>query len=486
MGLGDDHQKACLQAAYAGADLTLEELWMRYFALGGEAGLVEVDAYLHGLMPLPTMQRDLLAVAVNERLDELPTPPRVPYSRTVAEPKPDRGPLAALVQLLEGSHLAPPERLAQIVTAAGRALDLSVTVYLIDYEQRRLVPLPERDAPDRADLEIDTTLAGRAFRLVESLSSDAEGPVRLWVPLIDGVERLGVLELEFGASADQRDPELWRQIRWFAMLLAQIVTLDAQYGDGLDRVRRTRSRTVAAELLWTLLPPLSAGTDKVMVAGMLQPSYDVGGDAFDYVLSETTATLAVFDAMGHALDAGLIAAAALASYRNARREGRSLEGRAQAIDETIAASFGDSAFVTGILAELDLDTGRLCYLVAGHPSPLVLRSGKVVKSLTGGRRTPFGVGSDAITVADESLQPGDWLVLYTDGITEARDDAGRFFGTERLVDFLEREAASGHPPPETVRRLTQAVMDYQHSALHDDATVFVARWDNSSLTVEPP
>jgi serine/threonine protein phosphatase PrpC len=93
-----------------------------------------------------------------------------------------------------------------------------------------------------------------------------------------------------------------------------------------------------------------------------------------------------------------------------------------------------------------------------------------------GRRTT-SAASDPVSVGEEFLEPGDWLTLYTDGITEARDDAGNFFGEDRLVDFLRREAAAGHAPPETVRRLVHAVMRHQNGVLQDDATVLLARWD---------
>ena len=110
-----------------------------------------------------------------------------------------------------------------------------------------------------------------------------------------------------------------------------------------------------------------------------------------------------------------------------------------------------------------------------------MRDGKVVKTLAGGRRPLFGLSTGDMTVAEEFLEPGDWLILYTDGITEARDEAGNFFGEARLVDFLRREAASSHPPPETVRRLVHAVLRHQHGILQDDATVLLARWDTRGI-----
>jgi serine phosphatase RsbU (regulator of sigma subunit) len=191
--------------------------------------------------------------------------------------------------------------------------------------------------------------------------------------------------------------------------------------------------------------------------------------------------LAIFDAVGHDLQSGFIADAAMAAYRSARRAGGFSTRRGRSTKRSSASSASGcprpASWANWICA------GRLRYLVARHPRPLVLRSGKVVKTLGGGSRMPLGVGEGAQTIAEERLQPGDWLVLYTDGITEARDPAGEFFGDDRLVDFLEREAANRHPPPETVRRLIHAVLKYQNGVLQDDATVLLARWiDKDELT----
>jgi serine phosphatase RsbU (regulator of sigma subunit) len=150
--------------------------------------------------------------------------------------------------------------------------------------------------------------------------------------------------------------------------------------------------------------------------------------------------------------------------------------QARALDDVVSASFPDSAFVTGVLAELDVRSGRLRYVNAGHPAPLLLRDGRVVKELAGGRRLPFGLDTAGMTVGEEILQPGDWLALYTDGITEARDKTGAWFGESRLVDFLTRQIAAGQPPPETVRRLTKAVLEHQGGLLQDDASILLARW----------
>ncbi|WP_280449987.1 PP2C family protein-serine/threonine phosphatase [Nocardia brasiliensis] len=472
-------QRRSLVLALKGAELTVEELWTRYFAMTGDAGFLEVDAYVHGLGELATLDRDILAQAVNERLDELTWANRARYSRPFRDPRSRYAPLSALTQLLEGTRLAPPERLAAIAAAAGRALGVGITIYLVDYAQRRLraVPVETADVPTPPEVfDVDTTLPGRAFRTVRILPAHGPHRPRLWVPLLDGTERLGVLDVEVSEPDDLYDPGLRAHCRWVSDLLGHLVTAVNHYGDGLDRVRLHRPRTTSAELMWSLLPPLTAGVDSFVVAGVLEPGHNLNGDAFDYGLTENTAHLLVLDAVGHDLHSGLIAATALAAYRGARHAGHGLYEQARTIDETIHDHFGQSLFATAVLIELDLNSGRLRYINAGHPEPLIMRDGKVVKPLSGGRRLPLGLGGSELTVGEEILQPQDWLVLYTDGVIEARDDDNNFFGEARLIDFLRREASTGHPPPETARRLIHAILTHQHGNLQDDATVLLARW----------
>lgn len=474
----DDEHRRLLRRAFRQSELTLDELWMRYFGLGGDVGRLEIEAHLEGLMPLPPLQSDVLAHAVNERLDELAPPQRAPYSRRLPDLATTSGPLAALTSLLEGTHLAPPGRLPALTAAAGRMLGVGVGIYLIDYEQLHLVPADPADpAGDGVPgpISVEGTLAGRAFQLVQAVESQVEGQARLWMPLLDGAERLGVLDVTFDHAWDLGDPVLREQVWWLAKLTGHLIVTTSQYGDALEQVRRRQPRTPSAELVWNLLPPLTAGTGNFLLAGLTEPTTRAGGDAFDYALSERRAGLAVLDSMGHGLNAALISAAALATYRSARRDGQPLPAQVEAVDRTVAAEFG-GAFVTGIVAELDLASGHLEYLVAGHPPPLLLRGGKLVKTLGGGHRPPLGLPTRQPTLGREILEPGDLLVSYTDGVTDARNAAGDFFGETRLVDCLRREAAAGHPPPETVRRLLKAVVDYQQGELQDDATILLARW----------
>jgi stage II sporulation SpoE-like protein len=471
-----EQQRAGLRAAFRHADLTLEELWLRYFQLGGNADLLDVEAHLGELVCLPHADGDLLAVVVNERLDELVEARRVPYSRPLRPPRPTTGPLAALLHLLEAARNAPPDRLGSLAARAGRVLGVEVAVHVVDHEQRRLIRLPGDGLPPTDPVAVDGTLPGRVFQSAQLLPSEAGGLPRLWVPLLDGADRIGVLEARVPAVPDLEDPALREQCWWLASMVAHLLSSLSVYGDVLERTRRSVPRSPSAELVWGQLPPLTAATDSFVLAGLLEPSADIGGDAFDYALSEDTVSMTVFDAMGHGLGAGLMVAAALAAARSARRDGRGIHDQARAVDEVISGMFPGSAFVTGVLAELDVASGRLRYVRAGHPPPLLLRDGRVVKELAGGRRVPFGLETAGFALAEEVLEPGDWLVLYTDGITEARDAAGRWFGEERLVEFLSRAASAGQAPPETARRLVRAVLDHQDGVLQDDASILLGCW----------
>lgn len=486
-------QRRALSSGLVRSGLRLEDLWMRYFSLGGDAGRIEVEAYLHELMLLPRLQTDLLAHALNEYVLELSDQLTVPYSSELdsarvrqpsasgpREQPSSRGPLAAVL-LLEASAGAPPERLLASIEAAGDTLGVRFVVHLIDYAQRHLVPVRHDGGSGTlvtgTAAVVEATMAGRAFRRTQTVVGDADGMTTLWVPLLDGSERLGVLEVCLPAPSIASDPQLRQQCEWLAGLIGHLITVTTRYGDAFELLRRGQQRTPAAELIWTLLPPLTVATDRVVIAGQLEPNSGVGGDAFDLAVSETSAQLAIFDATGHNLASGLVVAAALAASRSVRRAGGGLAEQSRAIEQVVTEEFTDrNLFLTAVVAELDVGTGRLRYVVAGHPEPLLLREGKVVKTLTGGRRAMYGVGDPDVTPGQEDLQPGDCVVLFTDGVTEARDEHGSFFGLPRLLSLLERSAAADYPPPETVRRLLQAVLAHQHGQLQDDATVVLARW----------
>jgi hypothetical protein len=381
----------------------------------------------------------------------------------------------AVSALLRASHLLAPDDLAATAAAAARRMGVrELVLYLADYEQATLLPLPGTGVPERQELPIEGTMAGRAFRRVDAITSTAtQGAHRLWVPLLDGVERLGVAELLLPAAPSG---DLERDLRVFVTLIAELIVVNDAYGDVFSRLRRRRTLTLAAEMQWELLPPMSFGTDRLVITGGLEPAYDIGGDSFDYALNGSTADLLVIDAVGHGLPATVLASVAISAYRHARRNALDLPDIAVEINAAIAGQFGASQFATAVLARLDVDTGRLRWINAGHPEPLILRGSSLVRAPRCPPSRPLGLQESKPVCCEMRLEPADRLLLYTDGITEARSPTGEFFGEQRLADFIVTAVAAGEPAPETVRQLMRHVLSHQADQLQDDASIVLLEW----------
>jgi serine phosphatase RsbU (regulator of sigma subunit) len=233
-----------------------------------------------------------------------------------------------------------------------------------------------------------------------------------------------------------------------------------------------------------MVPPRTFATDRLVVTALLEPWDRVAGDAYDYAVNADDAYIAVFDGVGHNLQTGHDTALAITAIRLARRQGvTDLADLAAHADDLLAAQPGPTPFVTAVLATLDTDTGVFRYVLAGHPPPLLLRRGRPVRQLSHPHATPLGVRSrpaDRPTTGHEQLEPGDRLLLYSDGITEARDTHGEFFGEHRLADFTRAAELAQLPAPETVRRLAAAVLAHQDGRLQDDATLVLVDWSTET------
>jgi serine phosphatase RsbU (regulator of sigma subunit) len=235
--------------------------------------------------------------------------------------------------------------------------------------------------------------------------------------------------------------------------------------------------SVSAEMQWHLTPPSAFAGGGTTVAAVSEPAYAVGGDAFDYAVADSVLHLAVFDAMGHDATAGLTANMAIGTCRNARRQGADLVAASRAIEDALVAQFGHSRYVTGILADLDLRTGQLTWINRGHHLPVLLRAGRWSRQLYCPPAGPMGTGLGLpVSVRREQLEPGDRIVLYTDGIVEARNDEGEEFGLRRFTDHIVRHNADRLTVHETLRQLVHAVVDEMPGVLVDDATVLLAEW----------
>ncbi|MCY1145699.1 PP2C family protein-serine/threonine phosphatase [Actinoplanes sp. Pm04-4] len=389
------------------------------------------------------------------------------------------GALEAVRQLIRQGYRARPEDLADMAMQAAPLLGVqALVIYVVDHQQRTLLPLTGDRSPAGKPEPIDGTLAGRAYSTVSpTLSRPDDGEQVLWVPLLDGSERMGVLQVF--ADRPLTDQEV-ADCATVAALVGELVVTGDLYSDTIERLRRREPMRLAAEMLRAQLPPLTFATSRTVIAGILEPCYDVGGDAFDYAVNGETAHLALFDAVGHGSAGGMravvLACIAIAAYRNARRAAMDLTATYHHLDNAVR-EHDRTGLITAVLAELDQHTGILRVISAGHPSGIVLRRGRVVTVLPTPTALPVTLGDRRPPViVQEVLEPGDQILLYTDGIIEARDRDGDAFGIDRLISFAERALSESLPAAETARRLVHAILKHQDDCLQDDATVLLLQW----------
>lgn len=382
-------------------------------------------------------------------------------------------------EALRAAQVADPASVPDLVARLARDMGATdAVVYLVDFAQTTLEPLPDRGAhADAPHSEVvQTTMAGRAFLDQTPTTSERDDGVRVWVPVVEGSDRTGVLALTVPAASD----EVLHTCEELGLFVGYLIATHARSTDLYNLRRRRRSLSLGASMQWDLLPPLVLKTDRMAVAGLLEPAYAVGGDCFDYALNEAVLDIGVFDPMGHGLASALVAALCVGSYRHDRREGQSLEQIHEHLDAVVADQF-PAKFATGQLVRVDLDTGVMNWVNAGHPLPMLVRGGQVIGEMNGPPTRPWGMGALAADgpgplVQTEALEPGDSVLFYTDGVVEAHVPGGEEFGSARLADLAGQHASDLLEPEEVVRRLVRAVIEHQDDRLADDATMVLVQW----------
>ena len=382
-----------------------------------------------------------------------------------------------LGQLLDRAHEMPPQLIAPLVAEEIRAIGgRDVSIHLQDYAQLALVPLRGRGLTHGEPLPLEGSPAGRAFlteRIVEDPQTDG---VRMFLPLLDGSDEIGVMSL----TLDEVDDDERRLLRRLAGLVADMLVTKNRYTDQFFRTRRREPMSVPAEIQWSLLPPLTMMTPQVAIAGILEPAYDVAGDSLDYALNDDILHLAMIDAMGHGLNAAVLATVAVGAYRHARRADAGLAELYAFMDTAIDQQFGPDHFVTAQMMRLHIGTGHLEWVNAGHPAPMLIRDHKVIGVLEGPGTLPVGFGGSTPRINSEQLRRGDRVLAYTDGLIEEHTTGGEQFGEERLIATIERVGPASATVQQMVRKLSHTLMRERGGVTSDDASLFLIEWRGGS------
>lgn len=415
--------------------------------------------------------RQALERALQERAADKPSGDSVPTGRVATMPYLAPGRLGRHEPLpLEVTHVldeVPPHLVPdQLVAEARRAGGVPVALYVVDIDGSQLVRLAgsddfpeELEAPPALGPEIvPEGLPAFEARLRERLPGCVVEP--LWLR-----GRVTGLLLCIGEPVSPLED--------IAKQGAAALELANDYTDFVESARRRKPPTPAAEVQQNLFPPRIARISGAQLAGGLLPTYEVGGDWFDFVENRDGAWLAIADAFGTGPTAAGLGASALGALRAARRSGEDLEGALRAMDETVRNLANPDFFVTALVARWRAATSTLTWVNCGHPHAYLVDLEGNVSELEGPPHPPLGSGKGeaSFSSTERRLQRDERLILVTDGITERRVEGGGRFGIDglrRAIDAVENPTAAA-----TAMAILQAVTDCWREPLEDDGTVVV-------------
>lgn len=257
-----------------------------------------------------------------------------------------------------------------------------------------------------------------------------------------------------------------------------LITQAMRTRDELAGLRRELE--IAASIQRSLLPPERTvngfGGGRCDLFATVRPAREVGGDFYDYFpIDDRRVGFLVADVSGKGVAAALFMAVSRTLLRAVALEGRGTAGCLERLNELLTSENEAGMFVTVCYGILDLQTGELEYAKGGHPPPLVVGpSGVRVFEMAGD--TPIGLLPDQRYEArHERLAPGEFLVIYSDGVSEAMNEADECFSIERLRDLLE-QAPRGSCQA-IVEDVIAALTTYRGTAAQaDDITVLTVRY----------
>ena len=382
-----------------------------------------------------------------------------------------------LADLLAGVENASPvaaadvrgERLADVLAASA------VSFWVVEFNGRTLRRLGQAGGdPDARDqhretgerVSVEDSPHGRALTTQTVQVEGSAGGAQLVAPVANRGEAIGVLEVNLPEAPDR---QALADVALGAHALAYVIIANRRFTDLFEWGQRSVPLSLAAEIQHRLLPgSYSCEAGQFTLAAWLEPAGDIAGDTFDFALGRDTLHLSMTDAMGHGVNASVLATVLVGGLRNARRAGAGLAEQARLANEGLGEHAGWGQFVTGQVARIDLHSQVATIVNAGHPPPLRLCAGRV-EGVALDADPPFGtVSGFRYRVQQLALRPDDRLIFLTDGMTE-RNAA--------TVDLAALTAASADVHPrQAVQHLTRAVLQATDGELKDDATVMCLDW----------
>ncbi|MFE9413377.1 PP2C family protein-serine/threonine phosphatase [Streptomyces sp. NPDC006704] len=360
--------------------------------------------------------------------------------------------------------------LAQYVQARN------VTLLLADYGLTVLQPVTHLPHTGEAATIRDGSAAGRAFTAEAPVVEVTDDPdmVLVHVPITVRGDRLGIVSIRLPESAIQGASGVL-DLAAFATALGHELLVAERDTDLYLQARRRRRLTLAAEMQWQLLPGRGFAREEFTLGAHLEPAYAVGGDNFDWSVTDDALTITVTDGQGQGIQAALLTNLAVNALRNARRAGISLEDQACLADQAVYGEYVGKVSAPTLLLRIELATGRTAVVDAGSPQLFRMRSG-VVERVQLDAQLPLGMFEETQYRAERfSLDPGDRLIIVSSGVHAAQNAGSDPFGEQALRETIA--AARGGSTHETARAVVDGLMQYHGGEeLPADAAVVCLDW----------
>ncbi|AEV87536.1 protein phosphatase [Actinoplanes sp. SE50] len=338
-----------------------------------------------------------------------------------------------------------------------------VEVMVTDLPQRRLAPLLSPAAPDNDPSALRTLASQRV-----NTDTGPGGRARVHLPISCWGERLGVLRV---VLPDRPTPDQTDQLQAVADELAVTIRAADRATDRYRRAQCLERLTMAAELQWDLLPGRSLDDERFRLAGQLEPAYDVCGDHFDWALSGDRLALTVLNGAGQGLEAAILTATAVNAMRNARRCGADLIEQAELASDALHARYGGGLHAATVLLEVDLVSGWVEAVDAGSPHCMIGR-GNDISQVRLEQQLPLGMFGEAhYEIERFRIEPGDRLLVISDGVHAAAPGGGPTFGESALLSALRGTRLQ--PPAEAVGTVMRGLREFHAGAEPEDDAVTV-------------
>ena len=248
--------------------------------------------------------------------------------------------------------------------------------------------------------------------------------------------------------------------------------------DEKENARLGTELRVASEIQQSMLPHGEVKDERLKVKGFLKPAREVGGDIYDYFMRDEKFLFCIGDVSGKGASSALLMAVTHSLFRSASAHETNPALIMQAVNEALCEGNEKNMFVTLFIGVLDLPTGQLRYCNAGHERPIRIQNTEYrVQTLDCEANLPVGVFEDTrYTIQETSLASGDMLFLYTDGLTEAKNNAREQFGMTRVEEVISHQP-SAFSCQQMIEGMTEAVRAFVGDAEQsDDLTMLAIRY----------